>query len=231
MNLSATKPIYNITPFTLLDYPDKTACILWFAGCNMRCVYCYNPDIVFGKGKITFEQTLRFLKTRKNLLDGVVLSGGECTSHKHIRDLLIEIKKIGLSVKIDTNGSNPKIIKQLIQENLVDYIALDFKATKNKFNAITKSDLRNEFFEVLTHLTEKQLPFEVRTTIHSELLTNEDVAEMTKELEDRNYTGTYYLQYFRNDTETIGKINNSKSSYINLQNLNSKIHTVIRNES
>jgi pyruvate formate lyase activating enzyme len=95
----ATKPVYSITPFTLLDYPHKTACILWFAGCNMKCVYCYNPDIVFGKGKISISEVLNFLNRRKSLLDGVVLSGGECTSHKNIRQLLQEIKKLGFLVK------------------------------------------------------------------------------------------------------------------------------------
>lgn len=70
--IDVAKPIYSISPFTLLDYPDKTACILWFAGCNMRCLYCYNPDIVLGKGKISYEEALKFLKTRVNLLDGVV---------------------------------------------------------------------------------------------------------------------------------------------------------------
>ena len=93
MKVDVAKPIYSITPFTLLDYPHKAACIIWFAGCNMRCLYCYNPDIVLGKGKLSFQEALNFLKTRINLLDGVVLSGGECTSHKNIKVLLQEIKK------------------------------------------------------------------------------------------------------------------------------------------
>ena len=70
------KSVSNITPFTLLDYPDKTACILWYAGCNMRCLYCYNPEVVFGKGKFSFPEMVSFLETRKGLLDAVVFSGG-----------------------------------------------------------------------------------------------------------------------------------------------------------
>ena len=75
-NMYADKPIFSITPFTLLDYPDKTACIIWFAGCNMMCVYCYNPEIVKGKGMLSVDDALNFLKSRINLIDAVVLSGG-----------------------------------------------------------------------------------------------------------------------------------------------------------
>lgn len=98
LNVLNKKIIYNISPFTLLDFPDKTACILWFAGCNMRCAYCYNPDIVLGKGKKTIKEALNFIKTRKGLLDGVVLSGGECTLYKELPEIAREIKKMGFLV-------------------------------------------------------------------------------------------------------------------------------------
>ncbi len=225
----AAKPIYSITPFTLLDYPNKTACILWFAGCNMRCVYCYNPDIVLGKGKLSFQDALIFLSKRKNLLDGVVLSGGECTLHKSCITLLKEIKKLGFLVKVDTNGTNPKMIKLLIEENLIDYIALDFKAPKNKYFSITKSKLYIDFIETLKFLVEIRFKFEVRTTIHSELLNNSDLQEMLDVLNQFDYTGTYYLQNFRNDTETLGKINNSANKINNFESKNSNIKIEYRN--
>ena len=189
--VNAAKSIYSITPFTLLDYPDKTACILWFAGCNMRCVYCYNPDIVLGKGKQTFFEALKFLKTRVNLLDGVVLSGGECTLHKNIINLIIEIKKMGLLVKIDTNGTAPKILEILIKEKLIDYVALDFKAPTEKFESITKSNLYSKFICSLKLLIDNNIPFEVRTTIHSSLLDQNDIQEMVDVLEKFNYKGVY----------------------------------------
>ena len=88
------KAIHSITPFTLLDFPDKTACILWFSGCNMKCDYCYNPEIVFGKGQVSFSEIFSFLKLRKNLLDAVVLSGGECLIHQNILPLIQTIKEI-----------------------------------------------------------------------------------------------------------------------------------------
>jgi pyruvate formate lyase activating enzyme len=228
-NLAATKPIYNFTPFTLLDYPDKTACILWFTGCNMRCSYCYNPEIVLGKGKISIEQILTFLQSRKNLLDAVVLSGGECTLHKSIHLLLQKIKQMGYLVKIDTNGSNTHFLNRLIDEKLVDYIALDFKAIKEKYFGITKSNLYDEFSATLKLLNDIKFPFEVRTTIHSDLLSAKDIQKMINLVSETGYEGNYYLQYFRNDSETLGNIENSKTKYIAKHIFNSRLNVVIRN--
>ncbi len=209
---NVSKPIYSLTPFTLLDYPHKSACILWFAGCNMRCLYCYNPEIVLGKGSLTFEKILSFLQSRKKLLDAVVFSGGECLLHKKIVDLIIQVKKMGFLVKIDTNGSSPKVIRQLLNQNLVDYIALDYKAPKSKFQSITKSNLYDSFEETLDLILMAKIPFEVRTTYHSYLLTEEDLAGMVCYLEKKKYVGHYYIQYFRNDVETLSKLERSNNS-------------------
>jgi pyruvate formate lyase activating enzyme len=228
-SINAVKSIYSITPFTLLDYPDKTACILWFAGCNMRCVYCYNPDIVLGKGKITFDDVLKFIDSRKNLLDGVVLSGGECTLHHNIIELITKIKMKGMMVKIDTNGSKPDVLNHLIQKNLINYVALDFKAVESKYYKITKSKLFNQFENSLNILIKSTIPFEVRTTIHSDLISQEDIQQMLSILEDANYNGKYYLQNYVNNTATLGDTNNSKSKFIDLGLLSSKIKVIIRN--
>ncbi|MBP8032949.1 MAG: anaerobic ribonucleoside-triphosphate reductase activating protein [Bacteroidia bacterium] len=223
------KPIYSITPFTLLDYPDKTACILWFAGCNMRCQYCYNPDIVLGKGKLSYQEILKFLKTRVNLLDGVVLSGGECTLHKNIIKLIVEIKKMGLLIKVDTNGTKPKIIEFLLKEKLIDYVALDFKAPIDKFKSITKSNLYSNFITSLKLLINSAIPFEVRTTLHSSLLVQNDIQRMIDVLEKFNYEGIYYIQNFINDTKTIAEIENSRQNSINTTFFNTKLSVLIRN--
>jgi pyruvate formate lyase activating enzyme len=229
MKAGVAKPIYSISPFTLLDYPDKTACILWFAGCNMRCLYCYNPSIVLGKGKIRFEEALTFLRSRMKLLDGVVLSGGECTMHKNLIDFIIEIKKLGLLVKIDTNGSNPDFLKHVINENLIDYVALDFKAPKAKFQNITHSDLYKDFTSSLNLLAHCHLPFEVRTTFHSSLLDSKDLQEMVHVLENLNYTGSYFIQHYMNDTETLTKLENSERAQFNASALSTKLKVVVRN--
>lgn len=208
---NVSTPIYSITPFTLLDYPHKSACILWFAGCNMRCLYCYNPEIVLGKGTLSFEKTLSFLNSRKNLLDAVVFSGGECLLHKKIIPLITEVKKIGFLVKIDTNGSSPEILQELLNKNLIDYIALDFKATKLKFQTITQSDIFSVFEKTLNLILTTKIPFEVRTTYHSDLLTEEDLMEMVCYLEEKEYVGNYYIQYFKNNVETLSKLERSNN--------------------
>lgn len=229
LKAAAIKPIYNITPFTLLDYPDKTACILWFAGCNMRCLYCYNPDIVKGKGKLSYDDVLKFLATRKKLLDGVVLSGGECTLHADIGNLSSKIKQLGMLIKIDTNGSNPSTIENLIKRKLIDYVALDFKAIPEKYFAITQSDFFSEFEQTLDILTNSGIPFEVRTTIHSELINHVDLHKMISFLENKKYKGAYYIQNFVNDTPTMESIGNSSRKIKSSDILQGKINVIIRN--
>lgn len=210
------KPVSNITPFTLLDYPDKSACILWYSGCNMRCLYCYNPEIVFGKGKFSFPEMISFLETRKGLLDAVVFSGGECLIHKNIVEQIRTVKEMGFLVKVDTNGSSPKVLSELLDENLLDYIALDFKSNKESFQAITQSDLFERFEKSFQLLLESDITFEVRTTYHSELIAREELKEMIDYLKYNEYTGTYYIQYFRNHVETIEKLPDSRNRLENL---------------
>ena len=206
---SVAKPIYSLTPFTLLDYPHKSACILWFAGCNMRCLYCYNPEIVFGKGTISFEKVLEFLKTRKQLLDAVVFIGGECLLHKKSVSFIDEVKKMGFLVKIDTNGSQPKVLEELITKKLIDYVALDFKAMPSNFEKITQSNLFIPFEKSLLLLLQSSIPFEVRTTVHSELLNKNDIQQMISYLEKIGYLGNYYIQHFVNGAPTIEKLGHS----------------------
>lgn len=203
-----SNPIYQISPFTLLDYPDKTACIVWFAGCNMRCRYCYNIDIVRGKGKMSFEEILQFLDSRKNLLDGVVLSGGECTMHQGLESFIREIKNRNLLVKLDTNGSNPTMLKKLIRNHLVNYVSLDFKSLREYFYKVTRSDLFNKFERSLELLIESELPFEIRTTIHSNILNKDMIQEMILFLEQKKYRGIFYLQNVLNNCETLGNVGN-----------------------
>ena len=226
---NASKPIYSLTPFTLLDYPHKSACILWFAGCNMRCLYCYNPEIVRGKGFLSFEKILAFLHSRKNLLDAVVFSGGECLLHKNVIPLIAEVKKMGFLVKIDTNGSSPEVMHQLLNQKQIDYIALDFKAPESKFQSITQSDLYNSFEKTLDLILQSQIPFEVRTTYHSDLLTEEDLKEMIIFLENKNYVGNYYIQYFKNDVETLSKLERSNNR-MDYQKLSTPIIKIILRE-
>lgn len=208
---AATRPIFGITPFTLLDYPHRTACIFWFAGCNMRCGYCYNPEIVFGKGKYAYVDALAFLETRVGLIDAVVLSGGECTLHTGITDFAAQVKAMGFLIKADTNGSRPGIIRQLLAGGLADYVALDFKALPDRFREVTGSLLFKAFEQTLDLLIASGIGYEVRTTVHTAQLSRANLQEMVQYLEGRGYRGTYYLQRFRNGVATISDLGFSQS--------------------
>ncbi|MCB9986797.1 MAG: anaerobic ribonucleoside-triphosphate reductase activating protein [Rhodospirillales bacterium] len=191
-----TLPVYNVTPFTMLDYPGKTACIIWFSGCNMRCPYCHNPQIVKGKGRGDIAQVMDFLRRRQGLLDGVVLSGGECTLYPDMPALVRDIKALGYAVKIDTNGTRPDVLLPLLDAKLIDYIALDYKAPRAKFHATTGMNQFEVFSKTLSYLCHDGVPFEVRTTIHSDFLNESDINAIMDDLAARKYHGTYYIQNF-----------------------------------
>jgi pyruvate formate lyase activating enzyme len=201
------KVIYDLSPFTHLDFPEHLACIVWFSGCNMRCDYCYNDDIVFAKSsKYSYKDILEFLKTRQNLLDGVVLSGGEATSHKLV-EFCIEIKNMGFKIKLDTNGTNPLHVETLLESNLLDFVALDYKAPADKFIQITHSNKYKEFESTLRLLINSDIDFEVRTTLHDDLLDVDDINKIIKDLKQKGYKSTYYIQEFLDTGSNIGSIN------------------------
>lgn len=190
------KFIHDITPFSVVDFPDEISAIVWFCGCNMRCAYCYNPEVVLGIGQYSLNDLASFLRAREGLLSAIVLSGGECTKSPIFVDVLESCKKYGFKTKVDTNGSNPFIIKQNLEK--IDFISLDFKATKNKFINITKSDFYDEFLLTLSILNHSNIKFEVRTTVHTDLLSENDINEMIDVLKQNGYKGKYHLQNFDN---------------------------------
>lgn len=200
------KNIYNITKFTRLDYPNELACIIWFSGCNMRCLYCYNNNIVLRKtGKYSEQDILDYLKTRIGKLSAVVLSGGEATS-SNLLDLCKEIKSMGFKIKLDTNGLNFNQIKTLIKENLLDYIALDYKAPIYKFKEITMSDNFFKFNQTLSYLIKNFKNFEVRTTLHKDLLNESDINYIIKDLYKKGYDKNYYIQNYLQTDTNLGNI-------------------------
>lgn len=203
---TAAKPIHSISPFTLLDYPGHLASILWFAGCNMRCRYCYNPELVLGKGKLSYTSALNFLASRKNFLDAVVLSGGECTLHDDLSEFLAQVKEMGFLVKVDTNGSQPEKISSLLKQQLIDRVALDYKAPEKRFEDITGINTHALFLKTLDVLNLSPIPFEVRTTWHPDLLDIRDLKEMAQTLREREYQGKFFVQEFRSGVATLGNM-------------------------
>lgn len=219
LNLLNQRIVYNLTKFTTTDYVGHLSCVIWFIKCNFRCAYCYNDELVYSKeGNYSLNECLEFLKTRVGLLDSVVLSGGEATGHNLI-PFCKEIKKLGFKIKLDTNATNIKQIKELINLNLLDFMAIDFKAPKNKFYEITKSNKYEQFLETIKYLISIDFNFELRTTIHSKLLNSEDINNMIYTLEELKYKNTYYLQNFLQTSSNIGNIN--EQSIINKDTITS----------
>ena len=221
-------PLYSITPFTTLDYPDKTAAIAWFVGCNMRCIYCYNKEIVTSPGKISKDEFLKFLDKRVGKLNGIVFSGGECSINRHFLDLAKEVKNRNFDLKIDTNGSNLAVLKTAIEQSLIDYIALDFKALRENFMKITASNLYDEFIKTLTYLINSNVNFEVRTSVYADLINENEINKMAKILQNSGYKGIYYLQNFLNTGENFGNLNAPKNS-LNFDKIDTKLQIKLRN--
>jgi pyruvate formate lyase activating enzyme len=150
----------------LIDYPEKIACTLFLHGCNFRCGFCHNPGLVlYEPEKIYSEkEILRFLEKRKNQLEGVCITGGEPLLSVDL-DFLKEIKKLGYSIKIDTNGSFPEKLKELISKKLVDFVAMDIKSSKENYEKIIKSNFNLNKIEESIRLVSSLENYEFRTTI------------------------------------------------------------------
>lgn len=206
-------PITSITPFTFQDYPEHTACILWFSGCNMACGYCHNPELVKGDlAKLPSAQVIEFLESRKGLLEGVVLSGGECTLSPALPEFAAWLRTLGYLIKIDTNGTNPDMLEKLLADGLVDFIALDFKAPSGKFAAVTGSDRYDLFERSLALLCRANIAVEIRTTIHADQLDEEDINGMMGALSGFGYEGRYFLQCFKQGL-TLGNLDTPRRAF------------------
>jgi len=213
VSLLNSKIVYDITKFSHLDYPDHLSCIVWFSGCNMRCNYCYNSDIVYEKsGNYTLFDVLDFLRSRVDMLDAVVLSGGEASSYE-LLEFCREIKKMGFLIKLDTNGTNFKNFQSLYEADLLDFVALDYKAPVYKYQEITKSSKFDEFSKSLKYLINGDVDFEVRTTVHADMLNEKDINSIIRDLKKRGYGGKYYLQSFLDTGTNIGNVGQAQNSF------------------
>lgn len=181
---------------TLLDYPEKVACILFTMGCNFRCPFCHNASLVRAENKaeISEEEVLSFLKKRKGVMDGVCISGGEPLLYDGLGDFIKKVKALGYSVKLDTNGSLPEELKALVREGLVDYVAMDIKNSFESYDKTTgiKTDLNN-IKESLAFLLSGTVEYEFRTTLVKELHTDEDMESIGKMIKGAK---RYFLQNF-----------------------------------
>jgi len=197
---------------SLIDYPGKVSCIVFTMGCNFRCPYCYVPQLVLPEKikklkEIPVAEIFSFLQKNKGLNEAVVITGGEPTLQPDLQEFIRRVKAMGYSVALETNGTNFEMLKNLIEEKLVDYVELDIKNKLDfeKYNLTVGGVLTEEMFENVKKsiklLLEGKIAYEFRTTVVKELHTIEDIVEIARTIKGAK---VYYLQNFRADVEVIG---------------------------
>jgi pyruvate formate lyase activating enzyme len=196
---------------TLVDYPGKVAATVFTLGCNFRCPYCHNPELVLPKRmkeqpSITEKEILDFLKERQGYLKGLCITGGEPTIQVGLSDFIQKVNTLGISVKLDTNGSLPFVLKELIQKKLIDWVALDIKSPPNKYDIFTqgKIDVKNVDLSIKI-LKESKINYEFRTTLAPEILVEKDIIEIVDWIKPAS---RYYLQRFQNKKTLDKKFEN-----------------------
>ena len=197
--------IGGLQKVTLLDYPGKVACTVFLPGCNLRCPYCHNPSLVLPGQEtedISPESLLAFLNTRRGKLDGVCVTGGEPTLHRDLPELLGQIRDLGFSVKLDTNGTNPEMLAFLLQTGALDYVAMDIKNSPARYAQTCGGiDTLPQVKKSATLLMRGTVEYEFRTTVCAPLHTPEDMEEIGRWLQGAS---RYFLQSFVDSGALVG---------------------------
>ncbi len=191
----------GIQKFSLIDYPGKLSCVVFTGGCNFRCPFCQNKDLVLWPEKlksISFDYVLKCLEEKRGWVDGLVLLGGEPTIHEDLTEVAEEVKNRGFLVKLDTNGSNPNMLRRMIKAKLVDYVAMDVKAPLNfehysKAIGVTNKKYFNNVLKSIKLLKASRIDYEFRTTVVPKILTLDDVKVIARQIRPAK---AYYLQQF-----------------------------------
>lgn len=202
--------IAGLTKQSFIDWDGKLSAVVFTRGCNFRCGYCHNPSLVLPElfnpdDEISELELFSYLSSRNHWLDGVVITGGEPTLHLDLKDFIQKIKRLGLAVKLDTNGTNPQLLQELIQEKLVNFVAMDVKSILiqseyEKITMIHSSILFENIKESVTILKQGLVPCQFRTTILPDIH-NEAIC---RELKEQFSANRYETQAFRKDTQLLG---------------------------
>jgi pyruvate formate lyase activating enzyme len=176
--------IGGLQKVSLIDYPGMISATIFLQGCNFRCPYCHNPELVetklFGRC-LEVNEVLDFLSRRKGKLDAVTITGGEPTIQKDLLPFIDQIKKFGFAVKLDTNGSQPQVVKELLDHKLLDFVAMDIKGTIEKYPEIVKAPVDlSKIKECIAIVLKSNIPYEFRTTIVKSQLTEKDIINIGK---------------------------------------------------
>lgn len=181
----------GLVKFTLIDFPGMPAAIVFTQGCNFRCRYCHNPELVYPHlftESVPEEEIFSFLKRRQGTLEGVVVSGGEPTLQEDLVRFMADIKALGYKTKLDTNGTRPEVLRELIDRKLVDFIAMDLKAPLTKYAAITGVEANSTVLrQSIDLIRQSGLSYQFRTTYDKEILDDADIAAISQAVEGKNY--------------------------------------------
>lgn len=197
--------IYGFNKTTLLDYPEHVAATVFTGGCNFRCPFCHNGGLVLSPNpeeRIEEEEVLSYLKKRQGILEGVCITGGEPTLQKDLRNFICKVKDMGYLVKLDTNGYRPQVLWNLIQEGLLDYVAMDIKASKENYAVaagVEGLDI-SRIEESVGILKGDKVPYEFRTTVVKGIHSIEEFEEIGQFLAGSR---AYYLQQYRENDNVI----------------------------
>lgn len=199
--------IHGLNKTTLLDYPEHVAATVFTGGCNFCCPFCHNADLVLHPGEfptISEEEVLTFLQKRKNILSGVCITGGEPTLQPDLQEFIRKIKSMGYLVKLDTNGYRPEVLRALLEEKLLDYVAMDIKSSRDKYDTTvgnSRLDIRR-IEESVMLLKEGRIPYEFRTTVVRQLHEPEDFEAIGEWIQGAR---AYFLQSYRDNENVIQK--------------------------
>jgi pyruvate formate lyase activating enzyme len=222
-----SKSIFSgIQPFTTIDDEGYLGAILFTGGCNFRCIYCHNPDFVIPE-KVKFlplQEIITFLKKRKGLIESIIICGGEPTIHPNLIDWIKYIKSLGYRIKLDTNATNSIMFKKIIDENLIDFIAIDFKAELNNYKKVINVNFNQDLIiQNIKYLIKSNINYEIRTTIHSKIHTENEIYKIINKMKKIGVKN-YYLQLFKMPPETVGNIKEESNYDKNiLDKINSKL--------
>lgn len=196
--------ICGLQKTTLLDYPGHVASTIFLGGCNFRCPFCHNSDLLDGQTEHPFSESdvLAFLKKRSNILEGVCITGGEPTLHPELEHFIRNIRALGLAVKLDTNGYRPDVLKHLCGQNLIDFVAMDIKAGRNNYGracGLPGIDLAR-IEESVSFLLSGSVPYEFRTTVVKELHSEKDFMDISQWIQG---CSAYFLQAYRDSEQVL----------------------------
>lgn len=189
--------IAGLQKLSLVDYPGNIASVVFLQGCNFRCGYCQNPDLVSLEKKFecSEEYVLEFLALRKGMVDGVVISGGEPTIHKQLSAFIKKIRALKFKIKLDTNGYMPEAVEKLLRDRMLDHIAVDIKTSPGKYQMATGvKNAEENVWRTIRTVMMSTVPYEFRTTCVPGIVDADDIREIGPLVKG---AGSYYLQQFR----------------------------------